>query len=380
MPNAYLQGIQGAFDNQAQIRNDIYAVTSNWFVNRCPLVTRSPRVPVGSTTFTIVKRGFRTRIAALAAPVAPGDVHISLIDASAFMTGDVLELASGERVEIINDPDAATNSVPVRRGAEGTAAGAGAVGDAVHLISNSRTGSEINQNGISQRPVGVPQFCQTWQHPVQVGGSLQSSASYAGVAAATTPFDQNKMIALQNLMDDMEVSSYYGKGEDPASASRPKQKGLKTLLATNNITAPTNAAAYKPTDFIRDTLEKCRLGGGDPDVLLLSSNFMTGLAMWGQAVQRINAGVNVFGTPINVFEVPFLGGVSIIEAPLLKPFSAIAITSSEVRMRMKRTEFWNPRGSRGDAFEGDWMAEGAIEIDNEAHHAWVDGITAFATN
>ena len=379
MPNAYLQGIQGAFDNQAQIRNDIYAVTSNWFVNRCPLVTRSPRVPVGSTTFTIIRRGYRSRVAVLAAPVATGDVQISLVDASAFMVGDVLELASGERVEIQSDPNVTTDTITVRRAAEGTTAGTGAVNDVVRLISNSRTGSEINQNGVSQKPVGIPQFCQTWQHPVQIGGSLQASASYEGPSSANTPFEQNKMIALQNLMDDMEVSSYYGKGEDPAMASRPKQKGLKTLLATNNSTNPTNGAAYKPTDFIHDTLEKCRLGGGDPDVLLLSSNFMTGLAMWGQAVQRINAGTNVFGTPINVFEVPFLGGVSIIEAPLLKSYTAIALTSSEVRMRMKRTEFWSPRGSRGDAFEGDWLAEGAIEIDNECHHAWVEGITAFST-
>jgi hypothetical protein len=105
---------------------------------------------------------------------------------------------------------------------------------------------------------------------------------------------------------------------------------------------------------------------------------MAGLATWGQAVQRIDAGTNVFGTPINVFEAPFLGGVSIIEAPLLKPFTAIALTSSNVRMRMKRNEFWNPRGTRGDAFEGDWMAEGAMEIENESYHAWVEGITAFS--
>jgi hypothetical protein len=45
---------------------------------------------------------------------------------------------------------------------------------------------------------------------------------------------------------------------------------------------------------------------------------------------------------------------------------------------MKRNEFWNPRGSRGDAVEGDWIAEGAIEVENEQHHAWLEGITAFS--
>ena len=30
-----------------EIINDIYVVAANWFVNRCPLVTRAPRLPVG---------------------------------------------------------------------------------------------------------------------------------------------------------------------------------------------------------------------------------------------------------------------------------------------------------------------------------------------
>ena len=378
MPNSYLQGIQGAFDNQAEIRNNIYVVASNWFVNRCPLVTRIPRVPVGSTTFTIVSRSFRPRVASLASAVAVSDTQVTLVDASPFMNGDVLELASGERVEIIADPILSTNTIPVRRGAEGTSAGTGAVNDTIRLIANSRTGAEINQNGVALKPIGVTQYCQTWQHPVQVGGSLQASSAFETYPGVRTPFEQYKMDALQNMMDDMEYSSYYGRGEDPAVAARPKQKGLRALLTANLTTIPINSGAYKPTDLIRDTMQQCRINGGDPDVLLVSSNFMTGLATWGQAVQRIDAGVNVFGTPIDVFEAPFLGGVSIIEAPLLKPFSAICLTSSEVRMRMKRNEFWNPRGVRGDAYEGDWLAEGGIEVDNQAHHAWVEGITAFS--
>ena len=376
--NAYLQGIQGAFDNQAEVRNNIYVVASNWFVNRCPLVTRVPRVPTGSTTFTIVSRSFRSRVATVTVAIAAADAQITLADVSPLMNGDVLELASGERVELIGDPNLVTNTVPVRRGAEGTTPGTGAVNDVIRLIANSRTGAEINQNGVALKPVGVTQFCQTWQHPVQVGGSLQASSAFATVPGVRTPFEQYKMDALQNLMDDMEYSSYYGRGDDPAVAARPKQKGLRALLTANLTLNPVNAGAYKPTDLIRDTMQQCRVNGGDPDVLLVSSNFMTGLATWGMAVQRIDAGVNVFGTPIDVFEAPFLGGVSIIEAPLLKPSTAICLTSSEVRMRMKRNEFWNPRGVRGDAYEGDWIAEGAVEVDNQAHHAWVEGITAFS--
>src|SRR6478672_6247216 len=111
MANAYLQGIQNSLDNQAQIRNDISVVAINWFVNRCPLVTRTPRVPCGSTTFTMVNRSFRSRVAVVTAAIAAGDTQIALVDSSPFMNGDVLELASGERVELVADPNPTNNTV-----------------------------------------------------------------------------------------------------------------------------------------------------------------------------------------------------------------------------------------------------------------------------
>ena len=161
--------------------------------------------------------------------------------------------------------------------------------------------------------------------------------------------------------------------------------GLRYILQSNNIspataTTPTNASAYGSTDLIRDTLQAARSGGGEPDLLVVSTNFMSGFATWGQAVQRIPAGETVFGTPINVLEAPFLHGVTIVEAPLLRPYTAIALTSSEVYIRNKRNPYWNLRGNRGDMVEGDWIAEMAIEVVNESHHAWVEGITAFSAN
>lgn len=378
MPASFAQGIQLVNDYKDQIRNEIHAVTMNWFVNRCPLVTRLPRVPVASTTFTIVNRSARPRTLRLALALAAGDTSAKFNDVSYLMVGDVLEAPSGERIEVVADPNATAETVSIRRAAEGTTAAAAAVNDTFRLVGNSRTGAEVNQSAIGMKPQVVSQFCQTWQHPVQIAGSLQASTGFVTPVSGNTPLDHARMDALQNLMDDMESTSYYGRGEDPSVAARPKQKGLKTLMTTNLVTSPVNAGAYKATDLIRDTLERCRANGGNPDVMLLSSNFMTGLAVWGHAVQRIEAGSSVFGVPINVFEAPFLGGITLIEAPLLRPFTAVALTSSEVRMRVKRNEFWNPRGARGDAIEGDWIAEGAVELENESHHAWLEGVTGFS--
>lgn len=378
MPASFAQGIQLVNDYKDQIRNEIHAVTMNWFVNRCPLVTRLPRVPVASTTFTIVNRSARPRTLRLVLALAAGDTSAKFNDVSYLMIGDVLESPAGERIEVVADPNLTSDTVTIRRAAEGTTAAAAAVNDTFRLVGNSRTGAEVNQSAIGMKPQVVSQFCQTWQHPVQIAGSLQASTGFVTPVSGNTPLDHARMDALQNLMDDMESTSYYGRGEDPGVAARPKQKGLKSLISTNLVTSPVNAGAYKATDLIRDTLERCRANGGNPDVLLMSSNFMTGLAVWGHAVQRIEAGSSVFGVPINVFEAPFLGGITLIEAPLLRPFTAVALTSAEVRFRVKRNEFWNPRGTRGDAIEGDWIAEGAVELENESHHAWLEGVTGFS--
>jgi hypothetical protein len=183
------------------------------------------------------------------------------------------------------------------------------------------------------------------------------------------------------MVDDIENTFYYGVKEAATDNTvTAKSDGIKSILTTNNVTSPTNASAYSSTDLMRDTLQACRTGGGDPDLLLVSTNFMTGFATWGQAIQRIPAGETIFGTPINVLEAPFLHGVSIVEAPLLRPYTAIALTSSEVYVRNKRNPFWNLRGNRGDMVEGEWIAEMAIELQNESHHAWVEGITAFSAN
>ena len=373
---SFANGIVGASQQANHIRNSIYVVGSNWFVNRTPAVARLPRVPTGSTTFYTATRTRRTRTFTLGAAVANNVVaQITLNDATPLMLGDVLELASGERIEVTAKNN--NTVVTVTRGASGTTPAAQNNATTVRLIGNSRTGGEVNQEGVSLLPTRVEQYCQTFQHPVQIAGSLEAESDMQLPAGSRAPFDMFKMEALQSLYDDMETTLYYGIGDSGSSSGRPKLKGMRQLFG-NVVTSPTNAGTYKAVDFIRDALESCRSDGGQPDILFLSSNFMTGLATWGHAAQRIDAGTNIFGTPIDLFEAPFLNGVTIIEAPLLRPFTAFAITSSGIQVRTKRNEFWQDRGRRGDAYEGDWISEISLEVQNPDHHAWVEGITAFA--
>jgi len=385
----FLQGYLGTQQAGVEARNDVTVAIRNWFANRNPLVTRLPYVPVDRVDFLMYTHKYRARSTTLGstAIAATTTTGLVLADATFLMNHDVLQLidttsGSSEYVQVNGDPTG-TTTVTVIRGVAGTTATSSvATGSVINLIGNSRTGGEVNQTGLTTIGISRTQYCQTFQFPVQIGGSAQTARAQVMPGGIQTPFDFNMTVQLQNMVDDIENCVYYGVAQAPndSAGTTAKMNGLKYILTTNNTTSPTNASAYGSTDLMRDTLQAARSNGGEPDLLVVSTNFMSGFATWGQAIQRIPAGETVFGTPINVLEAPFLHGVTIVEAPLLQPYTAIALTSSEVYIRNKRNPYWNLRGNRGDMVEGDWIAELAVEVVNESHHAFVSGITAFSAN
>jgi hypothetical protein len=384
----FLQGFLGTYQSGVEARNDVTVAVRNWFANRNPLVTRLPYVPVERVDFLMYTHKYRARGTTLGVGISSaGTTALTVADATFLMNHDVLQLVDNvtgntEFVQVSGDPTSAS-TINVVRGTAGTAPLASVGnGSTVNLIGNSRNGAEVNQTGLSTIGVSRTQYCQTFQFPVQIGGSAQTARAQVMPGGIQTPFDFNMTVQLQNMVDDIETSCYYGLAQAPSADNTvtAKMNGLRAILVSNNTTSPLNAGAYGSMDLIRDTLQASRNNGGEPDLLVVATNFMSGFATWGQAIQRIPAGETIFGTPINVLEAPFLHGVTIVEAPLLRPYTAIALTSSEVYIRNKRNPYWNLRGNRGDMVEGDWIAEMAIEVVNESHHAWVEGITAFSAN
>src|SRR3974390_3593993 len=47
--------------NAGVIPNDVFGVAINWFVNRTPLVSRLPKLPVGSPQFLVTNDNYRPR-------------------------------------------------------------------------------------------------------------------------------------------------------------------------------------------------------------------------------------------------------------------------------------------------------------------------------
>jgi len=363
--------------NAGVIPNDVFGVAINWFVNRTPLISRLPKQPVGSPQFLITNDNYRPRsnVISNSGTVASNATTIVMSDSSMFDIGDTL-LVDSEYM-LVTGNVLSTNTLTVTKGYAGTTSVSHADSSVAYLITNTRTGAEVDVTSVSRIPVAVTQYCQTVQHAYQVGGALQADLNYT--VGFPSPLDRDRMLAMQHVMDDFESAIYYGKGTSTfgSTGSRPAMTGIQSLIKTNTTSSPTNASAYKPSDLIRDTIQAVFTGGGNPTTLIVSTDFLTGFATWGHAVLRMEAGGNVYGTPIDVFTAPFLNEISIIPAPLLRSGTCICLSDPEIRIRLKRPMIDKPRGSRGDAYEGDIIMEGAVSLENEAHHAWVSGVTAF---
>lgn len=404
----FLQGFLPTQQSGIEARNDVTVAIRNWYANRNPLLTRLPFVSVDRVDYLMYTHKYRSRSTTLGSAVSATTtpLTITVADASFLMNHDVLQLvdsATGnmEFVQVNGDPLSST-TVSVTRGIATLSSGTQSLpsagnyvtglssvanGSTVNVIGNSRTGAEVLQTALSTIGSARTNYAQTFQFGVQVGGSAQTAMAQVMPGGIQSPYNFNKTMALQNMVDDIENCLYIGISQAPndSASITAKTNGIRSILTTNNISAwtgktPVNAAAYGPSDLIRDTLQACRQGGGNPDLLVVATNFMSGFSTWGQAIQRVPAGETAFGTPINLLEAPFLNGVSIVEAPLLPNYTAICLTSAEVYIRNKRNPFFQPRGVRGDMVEGDWLAEMGLEVVNESHHAWVEGITSFSGN
>lgn len=376
MPWGTTQGIQTPYASQNAnvIPFDVFRMAINWFPNRCPLLYQLSKLPLNALTFYMNNDTYRPRTVANTAAYTSADTTLTVADTTGITNGDILEIGS-ERLLVT----AVNNStvVTVVGAQEGTTQANHANNSVVTIVTNARTGADVDQLAMSRLASATAQYSQTVQHAYQVGGSLQSTTNF--MDGAITPLDRDRMMAVQHVMDDFERALYFGKGQALSSTvNNQSMKGCKTILATNSVTSPTNASSYKPSDFNRDTLQKAINAGGEPNLLLVSTDFMSGLSTWGYTLQHLDVGTTELGIKPTIYNVSFLGGVRLVPAPLLGTGTAIALNTLEVKLRIKRALNDYPRGRRGDAEEGDMIMEGALDIENESHQAWVSGITTFA--
>lgn len=371
----------------------IRATERELFVNERPLFARLPHVQATSEVYTINSYNVRGR----SYVVGTGGItnvatSLPIADASPFQVGDVLELIKAdasamERVEVIAVPVLTTtpNTLTIRRAREGSTAVAFAAADTINLIGNARTGAEIDQQATRVSQTGITQVVQTFQEAVQIGGKAQAIQNVALPPNANSVMGFTRAVKLVETIRDIENTFYYGEGEVPAaSGNRGKMKGLRKIIKSYNSGSNYVAAAgasYTLSAFLAATVQKIYSAGGMADVILCSTDFMTFANAWvpNKTSMMGNGKTNELGFDINTVILPLdARPLTFITSLQLRPGTAAVLSSNDIDVRYLREIQWLPRERRGDATEGDWIGDYAINVDHPQWHAWVDGITSAA--
>ena len=376
---AYNIGLTGPYPYDADIKSDLFAAAVNFYPNRTPLVSRLPNYPSAANVIKAVDDKYRPSkdTVNMANGITNNATSLVLTDGTFLNVGDVLSLDS-EAVQV-TAVDAANHTATITRAYGSSIAVAHNNSITAYLIATAGTGADVDLSANIRQFDTTLTYPQTVQHAYQIGGSLEGKSGNAAIPMGMSSFVTYQVAkAMMEVLDDFERSIYYGVPQAISSnTARPMMCGIQNRLTTNMTTSPTNASAYKPSDLERDLFQTAYAGGGQPDVMVCSTDFRQGFVVWGVNLLLLRPGDTDFGIDIEVWQSPVVNA-KIIFAPLLRSGTAFALTSEEVYMAWAREVFDKPRGSRGDAIEGDIIGEGSVVVNNEAHHAWVQGVTGFA--
>ena len=371
--------LTGPYDFDGITQHDFHAALRLYYQDRYPLVTRLSTMPTSALQLVAVDDDWRPRKTTVTTTINSAVTTLVVGNAFRAEEGDVLEMDSGEQVLVTAVNTTTTNTLTVSRGYAGTSANAQNSTTTVYLVSNTRTGAEVDQTARTNIPAGTTTTPQTVQKPYQIGGSLEASSGSMSIPNGFPSIvGYQRWKAGQETLHDMESAIFYAQYVALAGdTTRPQMRGIKQRLTTNNVTSPTNASAYKPSDFERDFMTGPHGSGGAPNLLVLSNEYRQAFFIWGMALIQERVQNTVLGVNIEVFQCPTLSAMIVFD-PMLRAYHGVSLTADEAWMAWKRPIFDKPRGSRGDATEGDVIGECCVMLNNEAHHAWVQGVTGFA--
>jgi hypothetical protein len=373
---AYDPGMQTPYDFLQSVKIPIFGVVQGSMINRTPMLSRLPQAPLGSLSFKTSTTLYRPWQGTNVGAVSANATSLTVVDASVYLTGDVIEVDS--EMYLITAINTGSNVITVTSGYASTTSATHADQAVVNLIGNTRTGGEINVTGISRIPVTLTNYPQTFQHPYFVGGSMASASDFALPAGVASVLGRERSIAIVNCSEDVERSIYYARPVGITSATtKPQMAGMRSQIVTNNVFQPTNYASFKPSDLIKNATQPIITAGGNPNVMLMGPDWQYAFMLWSMPLVRITGPDLGFGVAAESFRAPFLNDIQIIICPLMRAGSVFTLTSEEVRLRVKRNLFDKPRGSSGDADQGDIITECAVEVDNETHHGMISGITGW---
>lgn len=199
--------------------------------------------------------------------------------------------------------------------------------------------------------------------PVANPSSVASSDEWPDVlpGGIASPWEFARTMQLNNMVDFAEHVLYYGAGVESGSL------GMREIFETNRVRRAVSGGKVG-REFIECGIVRGRASGGEPDVVLISTNLVDPEVSPEFRLDRTTYGETAFGIPIYGYRNDEFPDVSFVECPLLRPFTAVSLTSGEILIRFYRNPHWCDLADGS----GEWRMYFAVHVSNEHHHCWTE--------
>jgi len=343
-----------------------------------PLYALLPREKAIARNISWTEDAANTLAATLGAAIPSTATTFVVDNYDRFMPGDVCKMDD----ELIWLSSRSTSTFTCTRGFAGTTATAHASAAVITIVQRGSL-EGANHSALATLKTIVTNQCQIIQQAVHVTRTMR--------VVANTEGDEWKYQIAKNLGEwsrMAEISILHGNINVPTTNATPRMMdGIVNFLSSEVTSTATSVSTKNFNTFIRGIWDN----GGRPDILVVDSLFLSMIHEWNVGKLALESVVlpSLAGTiggvmatrwysPFGVFTLlpdQHLGH-SMGTGGAAYTGNALALTSSEVRLRMLDPVAFYLYGKAGDYDKGMIVGEFTVQLENEDHH----GIRCQATN
>lgn len=307
--------------------------------------------------------------AAATATTGEGVLTVATGHQGRFSTGDVLLLATGERVRITGYGTTA-DTLLVTRGFSSSTAATIATSDTITSYGQALAEGSDPENARSLDRTARLNYTEIFgPTAVQVSGTENVIRKYG--LSGTTEFDKQSANRIKEQFISVDQAILYGKALEDTSNKWRTMGGMIDFITTNvNSTTTTITEAT-----LLDQIQTCYDAGGSPDRAVMGSKTKRVISAFASALTvNANLGDKARGTVVDAFDSDF-GRITLLLDRWCRTKDLFLFNRDQAEIVTLRPMQFEMLAKTGDSMKGQVLTEKSLKFYRQAHAARFSALT-----
>lgn len=309
--------------------------------------------------------------AAATATTAEGVLTVASGHQLRFSTGDVLLLASGERVRVTGYGSTA-DTLTVTRGFSSSTAATIATSDTITNYGQALAEGSDPENARSLDRTARNNYTEIFgPTAVQVSGTENVIRKYG--LSGTTEFDKQAANRIKEQFIAVDQAILYGKALEDTNNKWRTMGGMIDFITTNVDSTTTDLTETAFLDSIQDMYDAG--GAGDGLIAQVGSKQKRTVSAWDTAITvNVNRTEQARGTVVDVFQSDF-GDATIVLNRNVRTKDLFLYSRDQAQLCVLRPMQFEMLAKTGDSMKGQVLRECTLKFYRQAHAARFSALT-----